>query len=253
MNGLMGKVAIVTGSGSGIGAAAAARFGAEGASVVVADLNFDSAEGVAQGIREVGGEAAPLRVDVANRRNVVEMVSQAERLFGGLDILMNNAGVPMPVTAITDVTEETLNLMLNVNLKGVFFGCQEAVPAMRKRGGGSIIMTSALSGIKARPGLSAYAAAKGGVNMLTKSLARELAPDNIRVNAILPVATDTPMLSSFSLEADDVERGSALAAAIPLGRLGEPRDIANAALFFASEQSSFITGVLLTVDGGSAT
>lgn len=253
MNRLHGKVAIVTGAASGIGADTAALFAAEGAAVMVADLNQSGAEKVAAQIVEHGGSAHAIGVDVADVDSLDELMRATATAFGGIDILHNNAGVPMPVTPITDVTPELYDRIMNVNLKGVFFGCRAAVPYLRERGGGAIVMTSALSGLKARPGLNAYSASKAGVNMLTKSLARELAPDNIRVNSICPVATDTPMMSSFALESADSPRGESLAAAIPLGRLVQPRDIANAALFLAGDEAQNITGLIMQVDGGSLT
>lgn len=253
MNRLQDKIAIITGAGSGIGAETALLFASEGAAVVVADLNEEGAQKTAAQITDNGGQAHPVEVDVADIDSLDNLMSTTASRFGGIDVLHNNAGVPMPVTPILEVTPDLYDRIMNVNLKGVFFGCRAAVPYLRERGGGSIIMTSALSGLKARPGLNAYSASKGGVNMLTKSLARELAPDNIRVNAICPVATDTPMMSSFALEEDNAPRGAALAAAIPLGRLVQPQDIANAALFLAGVESTNVTGLLMQVDGGSLT
>lgn len=250
---LEGKVAIVTGAASGIGAETALLFAAEGASVIVADLNEAGAEKTAARIAEDGGRASAVAVDVSHVESLETLMRTTASTFGGIDILHNNAGVPMPTTPITEVTPEIYDRIMNVNLKGVFFGCRAVVPYLRERGGGSIVMTSALSGLKARPGLNAYSASKGGVNMLTKSLARELAPDNIRVNAICPVSTDTPMLSEFTLEGKGTPRGQALAASIPLGRLVPPRDIAYAALFLAGSESANVTGLIMQVDGGAFT
>lgn len=248
--GLAGKVAVVTGGASGIGRASAERFAAEGARVVVADRNGELAEKVAATIAERGGEASAVAVDVTRTAEVQAMVAAAEQRYGGLDVLFNNAGVPTHPRPVEATTEEDWDLAMAVNAKGVFLGCRAAVPALRRRGGGSIIITSSIMGLRARPGFTAYAASKAAVIQLARTLALELAPDGIRVNCLAPVATDTPMLSAFIGDADPDEGRRAFVAGIPLGRLAAPTDVAAAAVFLASDESSFITGAVIPVDGG---
>jgi 3-oxoacyl-[acyl-carrier protein] reductase len=243
---LENKVAIVTGAASGFGKAIAETFAREGAKVVVADINGQGARDVAQGI---GASAVHVAVDVSKRAEVDAMVGAAVKAFGGLDIMVNNAGTTHRNQPMLDVSEEQFDRIFAVNVKSVYLAALACVPAMEKRGGGVIINTASTAGVRPRPGLTWYNASKGAVITMTKSMAAELAPKKIRVCAINPVAGETALLADF-MGADTPEMRAKFIATIPLGRLSLPADIANAALFLASPESSMITGVALEVDGG---
>jgi 3-oxoacyl-[acyl-carrier protein] reductase len=243
---LANKVAIVTGAASGFGKAIAETFAREGAKVVVADINGQGARDVAQGI---GAAATHVAVDVSKRADVEAMVGEAVKTFGGLDIMVNNAGTTHRNQPMLDVTEAEFDRIFAVNVKSVYLAALACVPAMEKRGGGVIINTASTAGVRPRPGLTWYNASKGAVITMTKSMAAELAPRRIRVCAINPVAGDTPLLAEF-MGADTPENRAKFVATIPLGRLSLPSDVANAALFLAAPESSMITGVALEVDGG---
>lgn len=249
---LRGKVAVVTGGASGIGRAAAERFAAAGAAVVVADLDADAAKRTAEELVARGGAAAPCHVDVTDAGQAASAISVAEAEFGRLDILFCNAGLASyPVPAL-DADPDEFSRIFEVNVKGVWLCVRAAVPAMRRAGGGAITITGSIMGERARPGFGAYAPSKAAANHLAKVLALELAPDAIRVNCLAPVATDTPMLPHF-LGQDDPERTrAAFIAGIPLGRLAQPEDVADAALFLSCDAARFLTGVVLPVDGGRA-
>jgi 3-oxoacyl-[acyl-carrier protein] reductase len=240
------KVAIVTGAASGFGKAIAETFAREGAKVVVADINGQGARDVAQGI---GASAVHVAADVSKRTDVEAMVGAAVKSFGGLDIMVNNAGTTHRNQPMLDVTEAEFDRIFAVNVKSVYLAALACVPEMEKRGGGVIINTASTAGVRPRPGLTWYNASKGAVITMTKSMAAELAPKKIRVCAINPVAGDTPLLAEF-MGADTPENRARFIATIPLGRLSLPADVANAALFLASPDSSMITGVALEVDGG---
>ncbi|WP_417767705.1 SDR family oxidoreductase [Stappia sp.] len=242
---LEGKVAVVTGAGSGFGEGIARRFAGEGASVVVADINGEAAERVAA---EIGPAARGVRADVAVMADVREMCAAAGT-FGGLDILVNNAGYTHRNGSMLDIDEEMFDRILAVNAKAIYLAALVAVPMMRERGGGSIINTASTAGLRPRPGLTWYNASKGWAITASKSMAVELAPDNIRVNALCPVAGETGMLHLFMGE-DTPEKRAQFQASIPLGRLSRPDDMAGAALWLASDEAAFITGVALEVDGG---
>lgn len=246
---LAGKVAVVTGAASGMGRASAERFAAEGARVVVADLDGEGAQRVADAIAENGGEATGVRCDVTRDGDARAMVEAAVGRYGGLDVLFNNAGIATRPRPVEETTEEELDRALEVNVKGVFLCSRAAVPALRERGG-SIIVTASIMGVRARPGFTAYAASKAAAIHLARTLALELAGDGIRVNCLAPVAADTPMLDMFIGDRDPEEGRAAFISSIPLGRLADPRDIASAALYLASDESAFITGAVLPVDGG---
>jgi 3-oxoacyl-[acyl-carrier protein] reductase len=243
---LKGKVAIVTGAASGFGAGIAARFAEEGAKVVVADLNREGAEKVASGI---GTAAIPVGADVSSRGDTDAMVAAAMDSFGRLDIMVNNAGYTHRNGDLSGVDEETFDRIFNVNMKAIYHSTLSVVPVMERQGGGSIITTASTAGLRPRPGLTWYNASKGWAVTATKSMAVELAPKNIRVNCLCPVAGETGMLASFMGE-DTPEKRALFQASIPLGRLSTPLDIANAALWLASDEAEFITGVALEVDGG---
>jgi 3-oxoacyl-[acyl-carrier protein] reductase len=243
---LAGKVAIVTGAASGFGKAIAETFVREGAKVAVADINGQGARDVARGI---GVSAIHVAADVSKRADVEAMVGEAVKSFGGLDIMVNNAGTTHRNQPMLDVSEAEFDRIFAVNVKSVYLSALACVPEMEQRGGGVIINTASTAGVRPRPGLTWYNASKGAVITMTKSMAAELAPRKIRVCAINPVAGETPLLAEF-MGADTPENRARFIASIPLGRLSLPSDVANAALFLASPESSMITGVALEVDGG---
>lgn len=247
---LRGKVAAITGGGSGMGAATAALFAREGAAVVVADIDGDAAERVAASIRSGGGQAAAVRADVTRLADNRAIVAAARERFGRLDVFHANAGIPQRYGPFEGVAEEAMDRLLAVNVKGVMLGVQAALPALRAAGGGVILFTASTAAHRPRPGLTAYNATKGALITLCKSLALELAPDGIRVNCISPVATDTPMLADFIGDRDPEAGRRAFIQTIPLGRLNTPEDVARAALFLASDDAAMITGISLEVDGG---
>lgn len=243
---LSGKTAIVTGAASGFGEGMAKRFAGEGANVVVADINAVGAKRVAD---EIGAAAIPATVDVSRRADIDAMVQAALDAFGRVDIMVNNAGYTHRNGSLLDVDEETFDLIGAVNMKAIYFSTLAVTPAMERQGGGSIINTASTAGLRPRPGLTWYNASKGWAITATKSMAVELAPKNIRVNALCPVAGETGMLHLFMGE-DTPEKRALFKSSIPLGRLSTPLDIANAALWLASDEAQFITGVALEVDGG---
>lgn len=242
---LNGKTALVTGAGSGIGKAIAETYAREGARVALADVNLDAAQLAARGI---GNTAIALRCDVTQKADIAAALAETLAAFGHLDILVNNAGATHLNKPMLDIDEAEYDRIFAVNVKGVFQFCQAVVPQFRKAGGGVIINIGSTAGLRPRPGLSAYNATKGAVHTLSKSLAVELAPDRIRVCAIAPVATDTPLLPSFLGSAPG--QREKFVATVPLGRLAQPQDIANAALFLASADADFVTGNIVEVDGG---
>jgi len=250
---LEGKVALITGAGSGFGRATAILFAKEGARVVVVDLNPETGTQTVDLIKKDGNEASFVQADVSKSSDVEEMIRAAKDRYGRLDILYNNAGMPMANTPIEYVNEEIWDRIMEVNAKSIFLGAKFAVPLMKEQGGGVILSTSSVSGVRPRPGLSVYTASKAAASWLTRSLSLELAPKNIRVNCISPVAADTPMLPGFVPEKhrQDMDRvRKATVATIPMGRLADVEDVAKAALYLASDDAAFVTGVDLYVDGG---
>jgi 3-oxoacyl-[acyl-carrier protein] reductase len=244
---LNGKVAIVTGGASGFGRGIVEAYVREGAKVLVADINAAAADAIAAGFN---GAAAPFAGDVSKKADVDAMVATAVRTFGGLDIMVNNAGVTHKNQSLMTVAEDEFDRIYAVNVKSIYLATLACVPEMEKRGGGVIINTASTAGVRPRPGLTWYNGSKGAAVILTKSMAVELAPKNIRVNAINPVMGETGMLEQFMGADDTPDNRARFLAGIPLGRLSRPEDIANAALFFADPASEFITGVCLEVDGG---
>jgi 3-oxoacyl-[acyl-carrier protein] reductase len=249
---LDGKVAMVTGGASGIGRSTAERMASAGAAVVVTDLDADGAERTAKEITARGGVAVSCHVDVTDPGMAAAAVDLADREFGRVDALSCNAGLAsFPVRAL-DADPAEFSRIFDVNVKGVWLCVRAAVPALRRAGGGTITITGSVMGERARPGFGAYASSKAAANHLARVLALELAADDIRVNCLAPVATDTPMLPYF-LGSEDPDRArAAFVAGIPLGRLARPEDIADAAVFLASDNARFLTGVVLPVDGGRA-
>jgi NAD(P)-dependent dehydrogenase (short-subunit alcohol dehydrogenase family) len=246
---LANKVALITGGGSGIGKASCLLFAKEGAKVVVVDLKRDTAEATADEIRKAGGEARAFAADVSKAKDAEGMVRFAEESYGNLNVVFNNAGVFHPNDeSVTNTTEAIWDMVINVNLKGVFLGCQYAVPALLRAGGGSIINTASFVAIvgAAVPQI-AYTASKGGVLAMTREIAVEFARQNIRANSLCPGPVETPLLAE--LLADPARRNRRLVH-IPMGRFARPEEMAIAALFLASDESSFITGTSFLVDGG---
>jgi 3-oxoacyl-[acyl-carrier protein] reductase len=243
---LKDKVAIITGAASGFGEGMAKRFAEEGAKIVVADINFRGAQRVAKAI---GDNAVCVQTDVSLKSEFDEMMDVTMKAFGRVDIMVNNAGYTHRNGDMLDVDEETFDLITAVNMKAIYYAARAVVPVMEKQGGGSIITTASTAGLRPRPGLTWYNASKGWAITATKSMAVELAPKNIRVNCLCPVAGETGMLAQFMGE-DTPELRAKFRASIPLGRLSQPLDIANAALWLASDEAAFITGVALEVDGG---
>jgi 3-oxoacyl-[acyl-carrier protein] reductase len=251
---LQDKVAVVTGAASGFGAGIARRFAAEGAKVVLADLNDSAGETVTAEIAASGaapeGAATYVHADVTDRVQVEAMIGAAVDRFGRLDILINNAGTSHLRQPMIEVSEEDFDRTFAVNVKSIYLAAIAAVPLFRAQGSGCIVNISSTAAISPRAGLTWYNGSKGAVNTITKSMAVELAPDQIRVNAICPVAGDTPLLATFMGKPDTPEARAPFLATIPLGRLSTPEDIAAAALYLASDEASMLTGVLLEVDGG---
>ena len=241
------KVAIVTGAASGFGRAIAERFALEGARVVAADINGEGVRELAAGFIK---SMIAVACDVSRKADVDAMVRVATEAFGGVDIMVNNAGITHRNQPLLEVGEAEFDRIYAVNVKSIYLSTLAAVPKMERRGAGTIINIASTAGVRPRPGLTWYNGTKGAVITLTKSMAAELAPKNIRVNAINPVMGETGMLERFMGLPDTPENRARFIAGIPLGRLSQPRDIANAALFLAEPASSFITGVALEVDGG---
>lgn len=248
---LDGRVAVVTGAGSGIGRATAALFAREGARVGVVDLREDAAKTTVQEIERAGGQALAIRADVARAADVQAAVDATLARWGRLDVMYANAGVPQRPTPVDEVDEATLDQILAVNVKGVFLCARAAAAVMKRQRSGVILATGSTSAIRPRPGVQAYTASKGAVHALAASLALELAPFGVRVVAIAPVATETPMLAAFMGKARVDEEGmTRYRGTVPLGRLNQPEDVARLALFLASDDAAMITGSTYPVDGG---
>jgi NAD(P)-dependent dehydrogenase (short-subunit alcohol dehydrogenase family) len=249
MGRLDGKVAVITGAGSGIGRVSATLFAAEGAQVVVADVVADLAVSAAAEVVAGGGSATAVTVDVSDETEVGAMVDAAVATYGGLHVLFNNAGIfPDDDGGILDTPLETWQKVMEVNLKGVFLGCRAAVPAMLASGGGSIVNVSSFVALMgAATAQMAYTASKGGVLAMTRELAVEYARQGIRANSICPGPIETPLLAELL---SDPDRRQRRLVHIPIGRFGRPEEIARAALFLASDEASFVTGSSLVVDGG---
>ena len=250
---LAGKVALITGAATGVegelmgfGGTSARLFAKEGARVVLGDVNEVSGEKTASQIREGGGDALFLRLDVTDEQNWIDAIQTTVSRFGKLDILVNNAGTAAPI-GLEDTSEELWDAQMDVHAKGVFLGTKHAIPEMRKIGGGSIVNISSIYGIIGSPASTAYHAAKGASRLLTNAAAIQYAKENIRVNSVHPGYCTTPLTREGFL---DPERGPRLLANVPLGRFGVPDNIAYGILYLASDESSYITGSELVIDGG---
>ena len=241
---LEGKTAIVTGGGSGFGAGIARKFAAEGARVMVADINAEGAGAVAA---EVGGIAQ--KVDVSNGESVAAMIRGAQEVFGQIDILVSNAGITHMPGPLETISEEDFDRVLAVNAKSVYLTARELVPLMKAAKAGVILNVASTAGVSPRPNLNWYNASKGWMITATRTMAVELAPFGIRVNAINPVAGETPLLKTFMGE-DTPEMRAKFLSTIPIGRFSTPEDMGNAAAFLCSDEASMITGVAMEVDGG---
>jgi 3-oxoacyl-[acyl-carrier protein] reductase len=241
---LQDKVAVVTGGASGFGAGIVRKFAEEGARVVVADLNVNGAHEIAAEVKGLG-----IQVDVADGASVAAMVDATLGAYGRLDILVNNAGITHYPALLEEVTEQDFDKVFAVNCKSVFLTAQNIVPVMKKQGQGAILNVASTAGVSPRPRLNWYNASKGWMNTATKAMAVELAPQGIRVNAINPVAGETPLLKVFMGE-DTPEIRAKFLSTIPIGRFSTPSDMGNAACFLCSDEASMVTGVCMEVDGG---
>jgi 3-oxoacyl-[acyl-carrier protein] reductase len=244
---LKGKTALVTGAASGFGKGIAELFVAEGARVAIVDLNEEGAKEVAASL---GDKAIAIRCDVADGAQVAAAVKETSEAFGGLDIVVNNAGWTNANSPLMETDEATFRKIYDINVLSIFHMTKACVPLWREQGGGVMINIGSVAGIRPRPGLTWYNSSKGAVNLMTKSLAVELAPDRIRVNCVAPVMGATGLLEQFMGMPDTPENRKKFIATVPMGRLSEARDIANATLYLASDDADFITGVVMEVDGG---
>lgn len=245
------RVAIVTGGGSGIGAASARALAADGARVLVVDVNDAAAKAVAEEIEKAGGHGLALQADVTRAKDNEAIVERALAEWGRLDVFFANAGVPQWKMDIEAVDEEVFDRIVAVNVKGVWLGAKYALPVMKRQRRGVFLITASTAAIRPRAGGQTYAMSKGAVVTLTKALALEAAPHGVRVVAIAPVATHTPMLPTFMGKREVDEEGLArYVATVPLGRLNQPEDLARTAVFLASDDAAMITGTCVEVDGG---
>ena len=248
--GLRGKVALITGAASGIGRATALLFAREGATVVIVDVNEDGGKGLEREIISSGGTALFLAADASRDADCRRVTQLTVDRFGQIDVLFNNAGI-IRRASVVELSEEDWDRVMDVNVKSIFLMCRQVIPIMARAGGGSIIHTASGWGLTGGPKAAAYCASKGAVVLLTKAMAVDHGPQNIRVNCICPGDTDTAMLRAEAQQLGEAtDRFLAEAGRRPLGRVGKPEEIAQAALFLASNASSFVTGTALVVDGG---
>jgi 3-oxoacyl-[acyl-carrier protein] reductase len=247
---LQGKVAIVTGAGSGFGAGIAARFAEEGCAVVVNDIGRDAGERVAAAIRSGGGRAQFVYGDVSKSADVAKLLADTLEHFGRLHVVVNNAGTTHRNQPLLGVSEQEFDRVYAVNVKSIFLTAQHMVPYFRGQGGGVFVNVASTAGVRPRPGLVWYNGTKGAVIVTSKGMAAELGPDRIRVNCVNPVIGETGLLEQFMGAPDTPENRARFLSTIPLGRMSRPLDIANACLFLASDEAEFVTGACLEVDGG---
>jgi NAD(P)-dependent dehydrogenase (short-subunit alcohol dehydrogenase family) len=250
---LKNKLAVVTAGASGMGRAGCLRFAKEGAKVAVVDINENGAKDVAEAIKKDGGEAFAISADLSKAEECKRAMNDAAKALGGIDVLWSHAGIP-GTDAVEDIDEDKYDLAMDLNVRSVYFSVGEAVKHMRKRGGGSVVLTASISGLVGSQLSPLYSAGKFGVVGLTKSLALRYGPENIRFNVLCPGLTNTPMLREFMgrnvSDEQAAETQKVFMANIPLRRLGQPEDVANAALWLASDESGYVTGVAIPIDGG---
>lgn len=243
-------VTIVTGGGSGFGESICQACAANGAAIAVADINVEKGEHVASALRAKGHQAIFCPVDVARNQDMENLVKTVVKHYGRLDVMVNNAGISHANQPMLNVSEEAFDRIFQVNVKSIYLSAIHCVPVFRRQRSGCFINIGSTAAVRPRPGLTWYNGSKGAVILITKSMAVELAPDNIRANAINPALAETPLLTTFMGGADTPENRAKFTASIPLGRLGRSSDVANAAVFLADPASEFVTGVCLEVDGG---
>ena len=250
---LKNKIALITAAASGMGRAGTLRFAAEGAQVAAVDIDQDALDAVVKEVTDAGGSAVGICADLTQDTDCHRIVDDTVAAFGGLDLLWNHVGHPGP-SSVEGIDPDDYEIAMDLNVRSVFWTTGKAIPELRKRGGGSILFTASIAGLIGSPFSPVYSAAKWGVNGMMAALAGRLAADNIRVNSVCPGPTETPMLDIFMGRPDqetDREANQAMMEKLtPLGRIGQPEEIANAALFLLSDEASFITGVALPVDGG---
>lgn len=245
---LKNKVAIITGGASGFGKGIVEKFVKEGAKVVIADINYDSAKEL-QNV--IGDRAIAVNVDVSKKNEVDNMIEETVKHFSEVNILVQNAAIGMKPQSLLDTSEELFDRLFAVNVKSVYLGAKAVIPVFKNQGtGGVILNTVSTAALRPRPGLTIYNSTKGALIPMTKALALEVAEYGIRVNGICPVAGETPMLKDFLGSANPEENHKKFISTVPLGRLAEPEDVANASLYLCSEEANFITGVMLEIDGG---
>ena len=245
---LNNKVTVVTGGASGFGAGIVKKFVEEGAKVLIADINFDLANEVAN---LYGENVFPLKIDVSIDSDIKKMINVTIEKFGRLDIFIQNAAIGMKPKSLIETSEEEFDILFRVNVKSVFLGAKRVIPVLINQGDGGVILNVvSTAAIRPRPGLTVYNSTKGALIPMTKALALEVADYGIRVNGICPVAGETPMLKEFLGDDSPTDNQKKFVASVPLGRLAVPEDIANASLYLCSEEASFITGVMLEIDGG---
>jgi len=242
---LDGKTAFVTGGGSGLGRAAAERFAAEGATVVAADVDYEGAAETVEGLDGAVAHELDVR-DFEAFRDAIDATVEDH----GLDVLLNNAGISHEPTAMEDLAHDELDRLIDVNVRGGWNGCAAALPHLKEQGSGAIVNTASLAGVIGSPNLSGYSLTKGAVVNLTRAVAAEAGPDGVRVNAVCPGVTETPMPKRDRSEEEWEELASRMAEQYPLRRLGRPEDVANAMLYLASDEADWVTGQALVVDGG---
>ena len=247
---LLNLVTIVTGGGSGFGESICEAFAAQGARLAIADTHIERGEAVAARLRANGNEALFCPADVSKNADMQRLVQRALDHYGRLDVMVNNAGISHANQPMLDVSEEEFDRIFQVNVKSLYLSAVHCVPEFRRQRSGCFINLGSTAAVRPRPGLTWYNGSKGAVTLITKSMAVELAPDQIRANAINPAIADTPLLTTFMGAADTPENRARFTASIPLGRLARSTDVANAAVFLADPASEFITGVCLEVDGG---
>jgi NAD(P)-dependent dehydrogenase (short-subunit alcohol dehydrogenase family) len=250
---LAGKVALITGGGTGIGQAIALTFAREGAKVAVAGRRRDKLEDVVRGVWDIGGQAVAAICDVTKSKDAKKVVEETEKTFGRVNVLVNNAGV-LSVSTIESISEEDWDKLMATNLKGPFLMSRSVLPAMRRAGGGSIVNVGSVLGLVAMKDRAAYCASKGGVTMLTRAMALDHAHEKIRVNCICPAIVETDLIRDlFSRSEEGRKAREARLLSLPIGRFGKPEDVAELAVFLASEESAWMTGVAIPLDGGLTT